>query len=279
MSARHLLLPTPQGIGAGQTATLNLPLGPTYDRIDIEMKTGAGAGTDVATADWASNIEDIRLVVNGRTQIEISAADLVKMNQFYGLTPVAGVLSLHLNAPWARTIGGEDLGGYGTAGGMASFTLEIDLKPGITINKLRCRYVQGDTKPYGPHTTIRRLAKSFAAVGLDEVADIPRGVYNLLGLHITDGNIGHVEVEAEGTVQHDTEAKSRLNQYAITGRTKQTDMTHIDFVPQNRIAFVNGSGAIQAEAFPMALQDFRLKLDFTSAPNTYEIYTYAIEGA
>lgn len=278
MTARHLLLPTPQGIGAGQTATLNLPLGPTYDRIDIEMKTGGGAGTDVAVADWGTNIDDIRLKVDGRTQIEISAADLVKHNQFYKLDLVDGVLSLHLNAPWARTIGGEDLGGYGTAGGMSSFTLEIDLKSGITINTLLCRYVQGDTKQFGPHTTIRRLAKSFAAVGLDEIADIPRGAYNLLALHITSGDIGHVEVEAEGQTHHDTLSKSRLNQYAITGRAKQTGMTHIDFVTKNRIAFVD-NGQIRAEAFPMAVQDFRLKLDFEVAPGTYEIYQYAISGA
>lgn len=279
MSARHLLLPTPQGIGAGQKATLNLPLGPTYDRIDIEMKTGTGEGTDVPVDKWGDYIDDIQLVVNGKTQIEISAADLIKLNKFYRLTPVAGVLSLHLNAPWARTIGGEDLGGYGTAQGMASFTLEIELKSGITINQLRCRYVQGETKAYGPHSVIRRLAKSFASVGLDEVADIPRSAYNMLGLHITSDKIGHIEVEAEGAIHHDTEAKSRKNQYAITGRTKQAGMTHVDFVPQNRIAFVNGQGAIQAEAFPMALQDFRLKLDFEDAPGTYEIYTYAIEGA
>lgn len=280
MSARHLLLPTPQGIGAGQTATLNLPLGPTYDRIDIEMKTGAGAGTEVPSTAWGSNIDDIRLIVDGRTEIEIKAEDLVKMNQFYGLTVESGVLSLHLTAPWARTIGGEDLGGYGTAGGMASFTLEIDLKSGITINSLRCRYIQGDTKPYGPHTVIRRLAKSFAAVGIDEVADLPKGAYNLLGLHITDENIGHIEIEADGQVQHDTLAKSRRNQYRITGRTKQSGMTHIDFVSKNRIAFIDAeTGAYLAEAFPMALQDFRLKLDFEVAPSTYEIYQYGIAGA
>lgn len=278
MSARHLLLPTPQGIGAGQTATLNLPLGPTYDRIDIEMKTGTGAGTEVAAADWVNNIDDIRLKVNGRTEIEIYAEDLVKLNTFYGLAPVAGVLSLHLTAPWARTIGGEDMGGYGTAGGMSSFTLEIDLKPGITIHTLKCRYVQGDTKPYGPHTIIRRLSKSFASVGIDEVADIYKGAYNMLGLHITSTSIGHVEIEADGQIHHDTEAKSRLNQFKITGRTKQAGMTHIDFVGKNRIAFQGGDGRIRAEAFPMALQDFRLKLDFTTAPGTYEIYQYGIEG-
>lgn len=280
MSSRHLLLPTPQGIGAGQTATLNLPLGPTYDRIDIEMKTGGGAGTEVTAANWASNIDDIRLIVDGRTEIEIKAADLVKLNQFYDLTPEDGVLSLHLTAPWARTIGGEDIGGYGTAGGMSSFTLEIDLKSGITINALRCRYIQGDTKPFGPHTIIRRLAKSFAAVGIDEVADLPKGAYNLLGLHITDDNIDHIEIEADGQVQHDTLAKSRANQFNITGRNKQTGMTHIDFVAKNRIAFVDGnSGSIRAEAFPMDLQDFRLKLDFSEAPATYEIYQHGIAGA
>lgn len=286
MTSRHLLLPTPQGIGSGQTATLNMPLGPTYETLFLELKAGpaAGSAAEIATGDWGTVIDDIRVVVDGRTQIEITAYDLAKLNKYFGQTLEPGVLPLHFSQPWARTIGGEDLGSYGTSnygsGGISSLTLEVDFKDAIQIEKFAVRYIEGERKPYGPHTTIRRLAKSMASVGVDEVADIRLGAYNLLGLHVTNANIGYVQVSAEGVIVHETAKKSRAAQHRISGRVRQTGMTHIDFIGRNRIAFMDGAtGEIKAEAFPMALQDFRVKLDFAQAPGTYEIYQHAIEGA
>lgn len=282
MTSRHLLLPQPGGIGPGQTATLNLPLGPTYEQLHIELTVNVGGNdVDVSAADWADYIGDIRLIVDGNTEYEISAADQVKLNQFYNLPQEDGVLPIFLTAPWARTVGGEDIGGWGTAGGLTVMTLECEIKTGVSVSQLRVRYIEGPRKSWSgtPHTFMRRLARSFNSVGLEEVADIPKGDYSLFGLHMTTADIGHIEVEADRMVLHDTLPKSRGQTFKISDRIPQPGFTHIDLAPKRRIVTLNSAGQPEAEALPMSWQDFRLKLDHIAAPGTYEIYQIGFRGA
>lgn len=260
-------MPTPLGIGAGQTASVNLPLGLTYERIYIRMNVG-GTPADVAAADWGDNIDEIRLMVDGEAKITITAADLVKLNQFYGQTLKDGVLPLFLSRPWMRTIGGEDQTAYGTAGGMASFTLEMDLKTGITINSLNVYAVQSPGRPFGPHLRIQRYVHNQGVTGEAEIADIVRGPYAMLGLHIGTAAVTNCEVHADQRKVHESDQAIRAAHYEVVERVPQAAFTHVDFCTENRLA----------EALPMALQDFRLKLTFTGTGN-HPIYAESVQGA
>lgn len=278
---RLMKLPSPQGIVNGQTSTISMPLGPTYERLDIHAERVAG---DVGPGAWGV-LQNIKLVVDGRTQIEITGPELRKLNQYHGHSLVNNVLSLHLSNPTARTMGGEDLGAYGTApnpdGSLSvqSMVLELELSDTADLAKLEVYYLQGDDRPYGPHTTIRRLSKSFGAVGTAEISDIRKGNYNMLAMHVTSDDVGEIEVVADQTVQHTSNRQLRANQANISGRILQADWTSIDFVPKNRIAYRDATtGQFLAEAFPMAFQDFRLKVGFTTAPDAYSILMHAIEG-
>jgi len=270
MTRRIEKLPTPQGIGVGQTATLNLPLGPTYHRFDLRLKAAATGSTaaNVPAADWGDYIDDIRLIVDGDVRIEISAEQLVKRAQFFGYTLQAGVLPLFLSMPWARTMGGEDQTAYGTFGGMSSFTLEVDFKDSVVLGSFRVYAEQSEPMPFGPHLRIQRFAKSFSVIGVDEISDLPRSAYALLGIDVTSTSIGEVEILANNNRVHVSDKEIRQSNHVIAERTKQTGMTHLDFMPQGRVN----------EAMPMALQDFRLKLDFTTAPAAYDLYLTSIHG-
>ena len=270
MSRRIERLPTPQGVSAGQTATLNIPLGATFHRLDLRLKAATGSGTpiDVTEAKWKSYIDDIRLIVNGNVQIEATADYMVKRAKYYGQTLENGVLPIFLSSPWARTTGGEDQTAYGTLG-MASFTLEVDFKSGIKIGDFKVYAEQSAPMNYGPHLCIQRLAKSFAVTGIDEVADLPRGGFNMFNLDVMDDNVGEVEIFADNNRVHVSDDAIRANGHKIAGRKKQSGMTHLDFIGQNRI---EGS-------MPMHWQDFRLKLDFTTAPEAYNLYMTTIKGA
>lgn len=275
MSNRHILLPTASGAAAGQTAIFECAIGPTYERFDFELNVDVGGTpTDVAAENWGNYIDDIRVIVDSSTRIEITADDLVMLNQFYGLPVTDGVLALHLTSPYARTINGEDIGAYGTYSGVTSLNIEVDFKSGITINKFRGRYIAGKQKPFGTHRVIKRLTGNFSAVGEDDFQDVPKGQHNMLGLHINKADIGRLRVEANGYVQQDTEKVSRRHALALAGRFQQPDMTHVDFVGKNRIALTMSDGSVKAEAFPMGEQlinDFRVKMDFESIPLNYRI--------
>ncbi len=271
MSNRIERLPTPSGTGAGQTATLNLPIGPTYHRLDLRLKASALSGTaaDVPAANWDDYIDDIRIVVNGDTKIEATALFMVNRANHFKQTLVAGVLPLFLTMPWARTAGGEDQTAYGTAVGMASFTLEVDFKAGVNIGKFEVYAEQSAPQAFGPHLRIQRFAQSFASIGEEHIADLPRGPHNLFGIDITSSNISEIEILADNRRVHVSDKQIRANQLNITGRVQQTDVTHLDFMAENRVNNI----------MPMLLQDFRLKLKFTVAPGAYDIYTTGIYGA
>lgn len=262
-------MPTPAGIGIGQTASVNLPLGLTYNTFFIRMKgaIGGGAVADVAEADWGTFIDEIRLLVDGDSTYQISAADLVKLNRFYGQVLVNGTLPIHLSRPWMRTIGGEDQTSYGTAGGLASFSLEMDLKTGITVNDLDVYAVQSPGRPFGTHLRLQRFVHNQGITGDAEISDIPRGPYAMAALHFNTADIEDVEVHVDNRKVIDTDLAIRAAQAAVIGRSPQAGMTHVDFLTENRLV----------EAMPMAVSDFRVKANFTATGN-FNIYAESIRG-
>lgn len=258
-------MPTPQGTGVNQTATLNLPLGPTYHHLNIRCKTAAGA--DIPVASWGTYIGEIRLMVNGDTRIEIEAADLVKLNQYYGQTLTAGVLPLFLSQPWARTMAGEDNSAYGTAKGIASFTLEIDLKA-TAVKDLAVYAVQSEPRPFAGHMRIQKFSKQMGLQGTKEISDLPRGAYNMLGLHMDTASINTIEVLTNNLKVHESDLVLRSAHSKVIGRAPQAGFTHVDFMGENRLS----------EVLPMALNDFRVKLDFTADNVNFKIYAVSLQG-
>jgi len=259
-------MPTPAGIGAGQTASVNLPLGLTYNMLFIRMNVDA-VPRDVPATDWGTYIDEIRLLVDGDATYQITATDLVALNQFYGQTIQDGTLPIFLSRPWMRTIGGEDQTAYGTAGGMASFSIEMDLKTGITINDLDVYAVQSPGRPFGTHLRLQRFVHNQGVIGEAEISDLPRGPYAMAALHVTTASISDLEVQVDNRKVTDTDVAMRAAMAAVVNRAPQAGYTHIDFLTENRLV----------EAMPMAVSDFRLRATFTAAGN-FSIYAESIRG-
>lgn len=257
-------MPTPLGIGPGQTASCQLPLGLTYERLYIRLDDASGP---VVISKFADFIDEIRLMVNGDARITITAADLVKLNRYYDQDMVAGCLPLFLSRPWMRTPDGEDQTAYGTALGISSFSLEMDLKTGVTIKSLDVYAMQSPGRPFGPHLRIQRYVHNQGVVGEAEIADIIRGNYALGALHFTTDDIGDVELHVDNRKVLDMDSTVRAAHNTLAGRTQQPGMTHVDMMPENRLAL----------SMPMAVQDFRLKADFTATGNV-SIYAESIQG-
>lgn len=268
MTRRLELMPTPQGLGSAQTATINLPIGPTYDTILINPTYSAN-GNGFTPAIMATFLKDIRLIVNGDTRIEIAAKDLIKINDYYGVPATDGVLALHLAQPWTRTISGEDSTSYGTRVGVASLSLEIDLSANWNGgHSLSVSAVQSAPKPFGAHLRVQRFSEDMALVGEKEIANIPTGAYSMMAMHITTDKIDDLEVLANNRKIHRSKKMVRNGFLQMAKRFPQIDMTHIDFMPEDRMS----------NSLPMALQDFRAKLDVTEQDQTFKIYAFSIQG-
>lgn len=261
-------MPTPLGIGAGQTASVQLPLGLTYERLYIAMNVDSDPARDVPVSDWGSYIEEIRLLVDGDVKVQITAADLVSLNRYYGQAMKSGVLPLFLARPWMQTIAGQQQTAYGTQGGITSFSLEMDLAEGITINSLNVYAMQSPGRPFGPHLRIQRYVHNQGVVGEAEISDITKGAYSMCALHVTTASIGEVEILWDNRKILEMSPAIRAAHYDVIDRVPQADFTHVDFLSEN----------VLAEALPMAVSDFRLKADFTATGN-FSIYAESVRGA
>lgn len=274
MTRSYTRMPTPEGASAGQTATCRLPLGYTYNRLFIYMNEGA-IPADVAEADWASKVNGIRLKVDGDTKIEASAGDLVSLNKYYGHAHEDGLLPIFLTRHFMRTILGEDQTGYDTAGGMSSFTLEMDLASGITLNDLEIYAEQSDprdpqtgqTRAFGPHLRLQKYTHNQGVTGEAQITDIVKGTYSIFGMHLKTSAISDLEVRTNEKTFYDLPLVMRDQVSKLAGRVPQAGFTHIDFCSTNRLA----------DALPMTWRDFRLIAQFTGT-GSVPIYVESIQG-
>lgn len=259
-------MPTPLGVGAGQTASVQLPLGLTYERLYMYANVDA-TPRDVPVAEWGTYIDEVRLLVDGDAKITITAADLVSLNQYYGQSMVAGVLPLFLARPWMQTIEGQLQTAYGTKGGISSFSLEMDVKSDVTINTLDVYAQQSPGRPFGPHLRLQRYVHNQGVTGMAEISDIMRGNYSMAALHVNTANIGEVEILWDNRKILEMTKPIRAAHYDVIDRVPQSGFTHVDFLSEN----------ILAEALPMAVSDFRLKADFTGTGN-FSIYAESVQS-
>lgn len=263
-----LKMPSPQGAAAGQTATINIPVGWTYHQLMIYMEEGdTAANTPVAVADWGSNINEIRVLINGDAKIRVTAADLVKLHQFYALPLVAGVLPITFSKPHRRTIAGEDATAWGTLG-LQSVTLEIEIAAGIDLDALTVYGVVSDGTQPDAIYTLRRYNKNIGATGEIDISEIRRGPYAIHAIHIASAAIDNIEVEADQVkVLEQTPAIANAY-YQQTGRAIQSGWTHIDFGVTDRLS----------DGVNMRLQDFRVKANFTAQGINPAVYTENVEN-
>ena len=259
-------MPTPLGVGAGQTASVQLPLGLTYERLYMEF-TVDGNPRKLPIAEMGDYIDEVRLMVDGDTKIQIKASDLVKLNKFYGQNGKPGVLDLFLAQPWMQTIDGQKQTAYGTRGGLSSFALEMDLKSGKTFAKVDVYALQSPGTAFGPHLRIQRYVHNQGVTGEAEISDIMRGNYSMAALHVNTDEIEDVEIMWDNRKILETSKSIRAAHYDVTKRNPQAGFTHIDFLSEN----------ILAEALPMAVSDFRLNPTFTATGN-FSIYAVSIQS-
>ncbi|MAA87925.1 MAG: hypothetical protein CME39_09760 [Haliea sp.] len=187
-------MPSFEGVAAGATATLRLPIGLTYEQLLISY-----SGVTLA------QLTEIRVVGNGKTfQRFTSGTRLDAINQFNGRAAAAGVLVIDFTRYGLRTRQGEEITGLGT--GMPSqdgsvelstLAVEIDIAAAASAPVLSAKAVQSDRSPLGLIRWVREFGHSPAASGEYEIADIPKGhLFNQV--HFFSGDMSALRIERDG---------------------------------------------------------------------------------
>lgn len=256
-------------VAAGSRALLSLPIGPSYDRLDIRM-TGSEAADpiiDIPVAEWGDYIKTITLRADGETLWQVPASVLISLLQYRDTTLQAGSLPIFFQRISALTPEDEDATILGTVG-LSSLSLEIELMPSINIGKLEVYAKQSMSRAFGAHYRIQRYTMQNVATGEIDWDSLPKNPYGLLALHFTTDAIAKLEITADGADKYESDAVIRASEAG-----------YLDFVPQAGMTHVNLQGANRmVEMLNMDLQDFRVRMDRT-ATGQFDIYVESLHFA
>jgi hypothetical protein len=277
-------LPNFNGVGAGQTATVQLPVGNmTYHKIILAYGcTNASNGNQTNTE---AHITQVRLKLNGKIQRVFSAKQLDSINafnnrSFQSLTPnggtALGYLEIFLSEPWRRTAAGEDALAWGTAD-ISTFQIEVDIAAAATGPTLIPHAdVEYTSRPNGLISKWRSYTQPVSGVGITTNNTLPKNpaeAYQAIHAFMqTATDISDVTVKTDQVVRFQgtfTDMTSLLTHEGGNGNgwSPQASMFHIVFDRTGRVAdalpmqYVNASGKPTGQL----VGDFRIDWDMANA--------------
>jgi hypothetical protein len=220
-------------VSVGGVAVLKLDTGPTYNK--ILLKFSAAALFDV------TDIEYIRVVINGTTRIEFaSLQDLLDVNAFYNrsadvITATSGEVMLNFFSNQFADLAYGLSTGLGTAD-LASLNIEIKIAAAApaTIAITADLFIDTTPQPLGAFLAYRSYGVSSSVIGDVQVRDLPKDGAIYTALHLFKSDISNVVIKAN-QVEIINASKASLERFAkdswpfkrvpVTARC-----THVDFL-------------------------------------------------
>ncbi len=228
------------GVAAGATATINLPVGPRqYHAIVIGYKTATAGGATEATI--GSEITEVRMNIDGVTQRRFSPAQLFNLNRQKGkvLTASAsvaipGYLTLFLSEPQRKTDFERELTAWGMKG-VGSFQIEIDIASGAASPVVNGYAVIDDQNlpPAGIIKWKRETIQVSATGDLTYKMDTNKGdsYQSATFIETTAGDIGALELTWDGVPLYKDDENVAVELLNMSDFTRVAKYRH---VPLNR---------------------------------------------
>lgn len=171
-----LMLPNLANVGAGNTVTLECPVGGhTYDKIFFELLSDTSGFLP-------EHLLNIKCKINGKVFQEYeSGTELENLNTYYGNQTKVGVLVLPFDMPHLRQLTQVKSLGIGTQD-IKTFHIQMDIAAAADVNGLVATAQVSQVKPLG----LLKIYRSFPVVvnaGLSDIDNIPLGA-RLLAIHL-----------------------------------------------------------------------------------------------
>jgi len=163
-------MPGFEGVAAGNTATLRLPIGNSYHQLLLTY-----SGVTLA------QMNEIRVVANGEPVMRFtSGTQLDDINQFEGRAAAAGVIVIDFDRYNLRTRRAEEITKIGTGDPndptpITTLALEIDIDGAAAAPVLSCKAIQSGPEPVGLIKQVRQFNYTVSATGDFEISDLPKG--------------------------------------------------------------------------------------------------------
>ena len=200
MSLIEQRVPSPEGVGAGQTATFKCQIGRQYLELQLNY-----SGVTLA------QITEIRVMANGKAIHTYSGEERDAMNQYMGMAAANGILRIPFNRSRLKTMAAEVETGIttGVAGPdgriITAFNVEVDIAAAASAPALSMNATQANPSAGGPGTImhVKRFRRNLSGAGEFEISDIPFGGPTTIALNrafIFEGSgqeITKVKIERE----------------------------------------------------------------------------------
>ncbi|NKF52787.1 hypothetical protein G3R49_19710 [Shewanella sp. WXL01] len=268
-------LPSFSNVSAGNTATLELPIGRTYDKLHVNY-----SGVTLA------QMKNIRLEVNGKAIIEFPDGQALQdYNKYYGRNAVAGVLDFHFKRDEMKTLEDARVFALGTSNApfvdqrtkqtvvpeqIANVTLRIEIDAAATAPKLEAFAIQSNPAPFGMCTKVKTTYVALNA-GVTEVDRLVRTA-RIMAVHVRSAaTITRVEVELDSMKIYELPITLAEKIQVDHGRQPQDGLVSQDFILEGDI--------LQALSM-QGTQDFRIRIysDDAAAADIVVEYLDGLKG-
>lgn len=185
-----VLMPSLQNVVAGSTATLNCPVGKTYERFVLSY-----AGTNMTQANLQM-LKNIQLIINGKTVMTwATAADIESINKFYGRQANAGQLVIYLNRTELADPAQNRITGLGTSDVKTlSLTMDLDAAlAGAVAPTITASAILSEPQPLGLFCKLKKFVFNSSVTGQIEIADLPRGP-RIMAVHLLKATAGVTDI-------------------------------------------------------------------------------------
>lgn len=255
MAKKIIPAPSLSNVGVGNTAVLNLPTGPTYEKVLVNMT--AASALDV------TDIEYIEVIVNGDVKQKFTLQQLFDLNTFYGrsadsISATAAEFIIPFFANQFKDLAYAQSVGFGTQG-LDSLDIQFKIAAAAPASLAITAAVQIDTvpQPLGAFTAIRSYGKDSSVTGAVDIDSLPKNGAVYQAIHFCKGDISNVKIEANQIVVVDA-TKSRLERllkdaWPIHRAPVTARMTSVDF-----LAYGNPNDVFNTKG----VSDLRVKATF-----------------
>jgi hypothetical protein len=247
-------------VSAGSTATLQLPLGATYDSLHVKY-----SGVTLA------QLKNIEVRINGKViQSFIDGNRLQDINKHYKRNIKSGVLTIWFVRPEMDNVSLRRMTAIGTAD-VATFDLRVDIDAAATAPVLTAFAIKSNQSALGMITKIKRFPASSATSGLKEIDNIPREG-RIAAVHLFKSDISKAEVEVNERPVYDFDKALGAGVQVDHGRNPNSSKhTSVDFTLEG-----DPSQALVVQG----ANDFRIRttLDTSGAFDIVVEYLTAFDG-
>lgn len=254
MARKFIKLPSLSNVVANSRATLSIPVGVTYHKIDFQY---SGVSP--------SQMKNIRVKINGKPMQEYATGTrLNDLNKYYGRHVENNIITLWFDSTHFDNIALRRTTAIGTMD-VATFEIEMDIDSGATDPAISAYATVSPNTALGIIRKVKSFVVTNSAQGVKEVSDLPREG-RIPAMFLFKDDIGKCEVSINGVAVYEPNK--------VLGSKMQKDYDRVPDDSKYTALDFNLEGDPAQGLIVQGVADFRLRPEFATAGSADIVIEY-----